>query len=84
MSSEAEWKECFDLFDKEHELVAEADDLGEALRSLGLVLTQKEVSSMKDEVGASVSWDKFKTLASKKPDPEKQASRDPLALGNTA
>ncbi|CAL1146452.1 unnamed protein product [Cladocopium goreaui] len=68
MANEAEWKECFDLFDK-------AAELGEALRSLGLVLTQKELSDMKAEVGGDlISWEKFKGLVAKKPKaPEKQA-----------
>ncbi|CAK9013451.1 unnamed protein product [Durusdinium trenchii] len=71
--AEAEWKECFDLFDKDSDGKIQAAELGEALRSLGLVLTQKEVSEMKDEVGGDVSWEKFKGLVAKRPRaPEKQ------------
>lgn len=75
MANEAEWKECFDLFDKDSDGKIKAAELGEALRSLGLVLTQKELSDMKAEVGGDlISWEKFKGLVAKKPKaPEKQA-----------
>ncbi|CAE7906312.1 unnamed protein product [Symbiodinium necroappetens] len=72
---EVEWKECFDLYDKDSDGKIKATELGDVLRSLGLVLTQKEVQELKDEVGSDlVSWEKFKDLAAKKPrQPEKQA-----------
>mmetsp|Transcript_36304 Transcript_36304/g.67530 ORF Transcript_36304/g.67530 Transcript_36304/m.67530 type:complete len:143 (-) Transcript_36304:61-489(-) len=74
-SSEVEWKECFDLYDKDSDGKIKAAELGDALRSLGLVLTQKDVKELKEEVGGDlVTWEKFKTLAAKKPrQPEKQA-----------
>eukprot|EP00931_Biecheleriopsis_adriatica_P081256 TRINITY_DN54577_c0_g1_i1.p1 TRINITY_DN54577_c0_g1~~TRINITY_DN54577_c0_g1_i1.p1 ORF type:complete len:163 (-),score=62.23 TRINITY_DN54577_c0_g1_i1:87-515(-) len=74
-SGEAEWKECFDLFDKDHDGKIQTSELGEVLRSLGFVLTEKEIATMKAEAGDSLlSWEKFKAFAGKKPkQPEKQA-----------
>ncbi|CAE7027265.1 calA [Symbiodinium natans] len=73
--SKVEWKECFDLYDKDSDGKIKAAELGDVLRSLGLVLTQKEVQELKEEVGSDlVTWEKFKALAAKKPrQPEKQA-----------
>merc|ERR1712085_211428 len=50
-------------------------ELGEVLRSLGQVLTEKEVGDLKKEVGGDLfSWDKLKELAGRKPrDAEKQS-----------
>ncbi|CAE8626296.1 unnamed protein product [Polarella glacialis] len=72
---EAEWKECFDLFDKDSDGKIKASELGDVLRSLGQILTQKEVSDMRAEVGGDlVGCEKFKELAARRPpQPEKQA-----------
>mmetsp|Transcript_29786 Transcript_29786/g.40118 ORF Transcript_29786/g.40118 Transcript_29786/m.40118 type:complete len:146 (-) Transcript_29786:82-519(-) len=72
---EAQCKECFDLFDRNAQGKIQATELGEALRSLGLILTVKEVNELRKEViGDSVSWDKFKELATRMPlKPEKQS-----------
>ena len=59
----------------ENSQLLKAAELGEALRSLGLVLTQKELMEMKLEVGSDLTWEKFKGLVAKKPKaPEKQAT----------
>ncbi|CAE8582585.1 unnamed protein product, partial [Polarella glacialis] len=53
--------ECFDLFDKDSDGKIKASELGDVLRSLGQILTQKEVSEMRAEVGGDlVGWEKFK------------------------
>eukprot|EP00408_Alexandrium_pacificum_P018722 CAMPEP_0171194208 /NCGR_PEP_ID=MMETSP0790-20130122/20772_1 /TAXON_ID=2925 /ORGANISM="Alexandrium catenella, Strain OF101" /LENGTH=191 /DNA_ID=CAMNT_0011659401 /DNA_START=78 /DNA_END=650 /DNA_ORIENTATION=+ len=65
---EAQCKECFDLFDTDSDGKIKASELGDALRSLGLVMTQKEVKELGKEVmGDALSWDKFKELAAKVP-----------------
>eukprot|EP00933_Yihiella_yeosuensis_P065936 TRINITY_DN6995_c2_g4_i1.p1 TRINITY_DN6995_c2_g4~~TRINITY_DN6995_c2_g4_i1.p1 ORF type:complete len:141 (-),score=42.57 TRINITY_DN6995_c2_g4_i1:150-572(-) len=73
--AEKEWKECFDLFDKDGDGKIKSSELGDVLRSLGQVLTEKEVSELKSEAGGDlIGWDKFKELAAKKPrSPEKQS-----------
>mmetsp|Transcript_52438 Transcript_52438/g.113589 ORF Transcript_52438/g.113589 Transcript_52438/m.113589 type:complete len:143 (-) Transcript_52438:72-500(-) len=73
-ASEKEWKECFDLFDKDKDGKIQDKELGESLRSLGQLLTQKEVTEMlKEAPGGLISWDKFKEFAARKPrQPEKQ------------
>lgn len=64
-----EYKECFDLFDKDRDGCITPADLGAVLRSLGQNLTESEVVSMQQEVGNSlVSWDLFLTLAGRRAD----------------
>merc|ERR1712232_462346 len=75
-AAEVEWKEGFDFYDMKAEGKIQTNQLGEVLRSLGQVLTQKEVGELQKEVGGgTVSWDKFKEIASRKPrQPEKQSA----------
>eukprot|EP00927_Polykrikos_kofoidii_P062516 TRINITY_DN57328_c0_g1_i1.p1 TRINITY_DN57328_c0_g1~~TRINITY_DN57328_c0_g1_i1.p1 ORF type:complete len:144 (-),score=27.69 TRINITY_DN57328_c0_g1_i1:100-531(-) len=75
-ASEQEMKECFDMLDKNGVGQIKRSELGQALRSLGAVLTQKEVTECEREVaGDTLSWDKFKELAAKKPkQPEKSVA----------
>lgn len=68
-------KECFDLFDRDSDGRIEAAKLGEVLRSLGHIVTEKEVAELRRDAGGDfVSFDKFKELAARKPrQPEKQS-----------
>mmetsp|Transcript_109841 Transcript_109841/g.305574 ORF Transcript_109841/g.305574 Transcript_109841/m.305574 type:complete len:146 (-) Transcript_109841:130-567(-) len=72
---EAEMKECFDFFDTDHDGKIKCSELGDVLRSLGVVLSEKDIAELKQDVsGDLVPWDKFKELAARKPrQPEKQA-----------
>mmetsp|Transcript_15044 Transcript_15044/g.43458 ORF Transcript_15044/g.43458 Transcript_15044/m.43458 type:complete len:146 (+) Transcript_15044:141-578(+) len=73
--AEAEMKECFDLCDSDSDGKIKAAELGDVLRSTGHVLTEKEIADLRKEViGDSITWDKFKELAARKPrQPEKQS-----------
>eukprot|EP00929_Paragymnodinium_shiwhaense_P027355 TRINITY_DN16068_c0_g2_i1.p1 TRINITY_DN16068_c0_g2~~TRINITY_DN16068_c0_g2_i1.p1 ORF type:complete len:146 (+),score=49.21 TRINITY_DN16068_c0_g2_i1:96-533(+) len=74
--AEQEWKECFDIFDQRGVGSIKRSDLGQALRSLGAVMTQSEVADLESEVsGDLISWEKFKEFAARKPKrPEQSAA----------
>merc|ERR1719343_942810 len=76
---ELEWKECFDLFDAKSEGKIQAKELGEALRSLGQILTNKEVQELENEVRLpTVSWDKFKEIAGRRKGKELEKQMETL------
>mmetsp|Transcript_59923 Transcript_59923/g.111040 ORF Transcript_59923/g.111040 Transcript_59923/m.111040 type:complete len:145 (-) Transcript_59923:141-575(-) len=61
-------RECFDIFDKNSEGKVAAQDLPEAMRSLGHVLTEAEALAVRREVGgASVNWQQFSDILKKRP-----------------
>ena len=75
LAADLQITELLGFFDRDGDGKIGADELGDCLRSLGLLLTQKEVADLRKEViGDKVGWDQFKGLASKKPrQPEKTA-----------
>jgi len=66
-TDEKEAKECFDLFDRDHDGKITKADLGSALRSLGQVLTQAEVDALQPSKTDLVDWVKFLEMAKKNP-----------------
>mmetsp|Transcript_15849 Transcript_15849/g.25198 ORF Transcript_15849/g.25198 Transcript_15849/m.25198 type:complete len:142 (-) Transcript_15849:30-455(-) len=74
---EKEAKECFDLFDRDHDGKITKSDLGPALRSLGQVLTQAEVEALQQNKTELIDWVQFLEMAKKNP---RKASEQEAAL----
>eukprot|EP01066_Platyproteum_vivax_P014318 Platyproteum_vivax@DN6419_c0_g1_i4.p1 len=71
MKSQRDYKECFDLFDQDHDERLATNQLGTVLRSLGQKWTEKELQTLYEELGdVLIDYAEFLEIAERKQDTE--------------